>query len=403
MNVEVVEPWNPLPWFSLAGVLLILVSLVALPRPSLRPGKKCIGYWPLLGLALLGFYGAISIWPNSFITAIGYEVFALSIYVLIKHFGNERADNAAWVWLLSSQIAFILMLFFALNPSAFPHYWWLLFVFLCPIWPLSFWWQGSVSQSPLPVSLLLFYGALIIPLGYYISSGHIPWAYGYGFPDALLIPALLGLYFAALSLGRQSDLKLSLALSMWFWLLMSVATENGFPWGHTNLLIQINLPESLADYANTNMGIPLATAGLMPLLAFSALALLLGHLQKAGGSTYLEDFHPLAANPRLYRFRRCWTLTSWLLAGLPLSVLWTDLAKWLSTGTSSGQLSLWWIGFLLVALVLFAGSLFHLRDRLFYGDAQTTGQLVVRDLGLGTYWLIMALLGLALLLPFLQN
>lgn len=407
MSVEVIEPWNPLPWFSLLGVLLILLSLVVLPKSPRRPGvspQVDYYYGLFVGLGVSGLLIASLAGQLHYLLAFGYELFAIGVLYLLRFYGGERALNAAWLWLVASQTAFVfLMLNISLGGSS--NGWWIasfILLLVLPLWPLSFWWQGTLSQSPLPVlPLFAFSPVFFLPLLPQVPESLHPWLAGL---------ALFSILLATLSVGRQSDLKLSAALVLWIWLLILYLQISYTHWllhpgwiEISNLVRPVATYVTIHDTAYITFNTILFSGQLLSLaLVFSALALLLGHLQKVTGSTYIEDFHPLAANPRLHRFRRCWTLASWLLAGLPLSLLWTDLAKWVSSGVSRGDLSLWWIGFLLLAMVFLAGSLFHLRARLFYGDAHTNGKLVVRDLGTGTYSLIIALLGLAFLLPWLK-
>lgn len=420
-------------WGALVLYLsLFLISLLVLPGPQLRPGKKCLGYWPILGLAIIGLVIATVFPSNSYTLLIGFQLFAFGCYILLKHYGNERADNAAWLWLLASQAAFILMLllqFGTMGETSTVLLILLLLIILISIWPFNFWWNEVLSQSPLAAGLLIFAVAASLPFGAF-SGTLLPWAdegLFHLFHRTLLVFLGIGLFLAALSLGRQSDLKMSFALLLWFWLLTGLYLNPYGPfywtpyetgsslinWGPTTPELAAGLeaatpfpPEGtpIPDWAESVSYLhqPILGTGVMIFSLVLAFTLLLGHLQRVAGSTYIEDFHPLAANPRLYRFRRCWTLTSWLLAGLPLTILWTQLATWISNGATSSHLSLWWIALLLLAMVFLAGSLFHLRARLFYGDAQTNGKLVVRDLGMGTYLLIVALLALAVILPFLE-
>lgn len=356
-------PPDTCAWPNLMGYGLVAIALLALPRPPLRVDRKSIGYWPLLGLTVAGAIAATTIRPLSGLVPLGYEIAAIGVYFLLRHYGNERADNAAWLWLVGSQgagLLLLLMVGFGLPPS----YGWLLLLLLLPIWPFSFWWGETLSQSPLPVGLLVFTIAVLVPYHPFphgsataispIQSTDFGW---------VVTGAAISLLIYALALGRQSDLKLSFAFLLGFGALLIMIS-------HHPLLVRGIEPVSL-------------------LLPMAALALLIGHLQKTGGSTQVEDFGPLATHPQLHRFRRCWTLACALVVGVPVLMLGSQLLTWETP---------WRVGFLLAALVLLAGSLFHLRARLFYGDAHTRSVVAARDLPWTTYLLVLALLMAALVL-----
>ncbi|MEM1059997.1 MAG: hypothetical protein AAGK14_12175 [Verrucomicrobiota bacterium] len=392
-------------WILLGGLGLVVAASLLAETPRLRPGKNSIGYWPLLLIVLMGIVGTAGPWQNVKMTPIAYEVMAIGLFFLLRHYGGARAENASWLWLIGSQLAFVLMLLLnrgILDGTAFSWLLLLAFFLVLPVWPFSFWWGETISQSPLPVAVLLPIASLTLP-GFLLGLAHLHPAEGFFAPGGWLwLPMLISLFLAALALGRQSDLKLALAFGVWAWVLalslrpvleapdLLARTAPASPPEKGDEFFTHVLPYFKNEVVNPAVSLSL-------LLIVAAFALLIGHLQRGTGTTFVEDLQPLAKNPGLARLRRCWTFASWLLAALPVTFLWQALL-----GGDPGRSDFASVTVpLAAALVLLAGSLFHLRGRLFDGDGHTTGTKEATELPVGLYGLVLVLLGAAAMLPFL--
>jgi len=392
-------------WLLLSGLGVVVAAALLLPAPPVRPGKNSIGYWPLVLIMLMGVIGVAGPWYNIKMTPIAYEAMAIGLFFLLRHYGDARSDYASKLWLAGSQIAFVLLYLMSRGSLGEPAFSWVMLAVLfliLPVWPLSFWWGETISQSPLPVAVLLPAASLTLP-GWMLGLVFLREDAGGFFPgDMLWLPILISLLIAALALGRQSDLKLSLAFGIWVWVLALslrplLEAPDQFIHYYHQLYVghEEEFTNNILPFYKNSVVHPAVSLSL--LLIVAAFATLIAHLKRCTGSTFVEDFTPLAENPRLARFRLCWTFATWLLAALPLSFLWQSVAsgyRWdehFFTATVP----------VAIALVPLAGSLFHLRNRLFHGDAHTNAGKVVHELPFLQYVLILFLLGSAACLPFL--